>query len=286
VHPNLHYLGSADDSANSLAQNRKQFHRRMAQLGLTQHEQGVTAHGLRHEYVHARMQANGALAPIKLLKRGQFTGRMLELIGRPISFTDGSTMDDTDDSPERKAADPSQDLTARRNLVEQLGHSRTSITTMYSGSHSHLDQMRAATALGTCHILEGNATFIDEHANNAHVDVLWLAGDRAKGLFEFTDRTAPLVLIARIKEVIKNGVRQNPIISLQSFGREIGERFGMSVVVMLENDERVKAVGPGIELQLPTKPRTPAVRTTPNVAVPPGGFNVQDLMRPDEDEDH
>jgi integrase len=86
------------------------YYREVAKLGITKKQLRVTSHGLRHEYVHDRLEGQGVTAPVKL------------------SNADAQT----------KVARPKKSraevMKARRVVAEITGHSRTSILPAYAGS--------------------------------------------------------------------------------------------------------------------------------------------------------
>ena len=89
----------------NLAQNQKRFSKIMTKLGLTQKKLGVTAHGLRHQYINDLLEeSTGCKTPV----RG------------------GNPEDWKGEKNER----------AIRNAMEQAGHLRTSIGKAYYGDTS------------------------------------------------------------------------------------------------------------------------------------------------------
>ncbi len=89
----------------SLEQAVKRFANIMQKFGITKKEAGVTAHGLRHEYINDQYEV---------------------ITGQPSPIRGGLKED----------VDPQLDLEARTRLTLDAGHSRTSITPAYFGSHS------------------------------------------------------------------------------------------------------------------------------------------------------
>ncbi|MBF0609520.1 MAG: Fis family transcriptional regulator [Magnetococcales bacterium] len=89
----------------------------LQKLGITKQGLGVTSHGLRHEYVHGRYQERmGVPAPVR---GGE----------KPAMTTD-----------ERRVAE--------RHISEEMGHSRPSIVTAYSGSNRKTKTVRKPSNLG------------------------------------------------------------------------------------------------------------------------------------------
>ncbi|MFM7460861.1 MAG: tyrosine-type recombinase/integrase, partial [Burkholderiales bacterium] len=86
------------------------YYREIAKLGVTKDLLGVTSHGLRHEYVHDRLEVQGITAPVKLSNAGAQTK-----VARP-----------------KKSR--AEVMKARRVVAEITGHSRTSILPAYAGS--------------------------------------------------------------------------------------------------------------------------------------------------------
>lgn len=85
-----------------LDQDLNRFSYVMAKAGLTRKKDGLTSHGLRHEYANNRLEfLSGQLSPVRS--------------GEP-------------------PADPEAFKQAREIVTEELGHSRISITTAYHGS--------------------------------------------------------------------------------------------------------------------------------------------------------
>lgn len=81
------------------------FYKVMGRVGLTRRQLGVTAHGLRHQYANEiYAQESGVDAPVN---GGQ-------------------------------APDRATELRARKVVTENLGHSRLSVTTAYTGSHANI----------------------------------------------------------------------------------------------------------------------------------------------------
>lgn len=94
--------GHIGNPERSLGQNQKRFSNIMAKLGLTQNKLGVTAHGLRHQYINDLLEeATGCKTPV----RG----------GDPEEWKG--------DKHDR----------AKREAMEQAGHLRTSIGKAYYG---------------------------------------------------------------------------------------------------------------------------------------------------------
>jgi integrase len=94
-------LASTSDPAKTLAQVRNHYYQVLRQCGITRAE-GITSHGLRHEYANAKYQAlTGQASPV----RGGAAG----------------------------AVSRGDDKFARQGIAEDLGHSRESITTHYLG---------------------------------------------------------------------------------------------------------------------------------------------------------
>lgn len=94
------YLG---DPEFTLTQNRRRFYYVLDKFGITVDDLGVTAHGLRHEYVNGRYE--------------QITGDKSPVEGGTISIEN-----------------PELDLSARTEIAEEVGHTRPSIVSCYSGS--------------------------------------------------------------------------------------------------------------------------------------------------------
>jgi integrase len=91
------------DPQHSLLQNKNRFYYVMKKFGITRTQLGVTAHGLRHEYVNGRY----------------------ELLTGNKSPVEGGTL--AKDNPEL-------DYAARITIAEEVGHTRPSIVSCYSGS--------------------------------------------------------------------------------------------------------------------------------------------------------
>lgn len=87
----------------SLEQAVKRFANIMQKFGITKKEAGVTAHGLRHEYINDQYEV---------------------ITGHPSPVRGGL----------KKDVDPQLDLEARTRLTLDAGHSRTSIMPSYFGS--------------------------------------------------------------------------------------------------------------------------------------------------------
>lgn len=94
------YMG---DPECSLAQNKRRFYYLMEKFGITKEDMGVTAHGLRHEYVNQRYeQLAGDKSPVE-----------------------GGTV---------ARENPELDHAVRTVIAEEVGHTRPSIVSCYSGS--------------------------------------------------------------------------------------------------------------------------------------------------------
>jgi integrase len=91
----------------TLKQAINRFKYVMRYCGITKLAVGVTAHGLRHGYVHHRyeVRTDGGKLPIKGGKPGE--------------------------------VDTQLDKVAKMKVMEEVGHSRVSVTTAYGGSHGH-----------------------------------------------------------------------------------------------------------------------------------------------------
>ena len=89
----------------SLEQAVKRFANIMQKFGITKKDSGVTAHGLRHEYLNDKYE---------------------EITGQPSPVRGGLKAD----------VDPLLDMEARTRLTLDAGHSRTSITPSYFGSYT------------------------------------------------------------------------------------------------------------------------------------------------------
>jgi len=89
----------------SLEQAIKRFANIMQKFGVTKKEAGVTAHGLRHEYINDQYEV---------------------ITGQPSPVRGGKKED----------VDPELDMEARTRLTLDAGHSRLSITPSYFGSHN------------------------------------------------------------------------------------------------------------------------------------------------------
>ena len=94
------YMG---EPGKTLAQNKRRFKYLMEKFGITKNDLGVTAHGLRHEYVNKRYE---------------------ELAGDK-SPVEGGTVARTDKE---------LDHSVRTVIAEEVGHTRPSIVSCYSGS--------------------------------------------------------------------------------------------------------------------------------------------------------
>ena len=102
----------------TLEQNLERFRYVMRKFGITKAMLGVTAHGLRHEYVNARYE--------------QFAGVASPVRGGP-------------------AIEREEDRAARLRLAEELGHSREAISNAYIGKVLRRPQaIRAKSAVETC----------------------------------------------------------------------------------------------------------------------------------------
>lgn len=99
--------GLVSRPGKTLKQAINRFKYVMRYCGITKLLAGVTAHGLRHGYVHRRYQerTDGGKLPIKGGKPGE--------------------------------VDPHVDKVAKLKVMEEVGHSRVSVTTAYGGSHGH-----------------------------------------------------------------------------------------------------------------------------------------------------
>lgn len=91
------------DPGHSLLQNKNRFYYVMKKFGITRLQLGVTAHGLRHEYVN---------------------GRYEELAGDKSPVEGGTVARDN----------PELDYSARTIIAEEVGHTRPSIVGCYCGS--------------------------------------------------------------------------------------------------------------------------------------------------------
>lgn len=91
----------------TLKQATNHFKYVMHYCGITKAGEGVTAHGLRHGYVHRRYteRTDGGRLPVKGGKPGE--------------------------------VDPQTDKVAKLKIMEEVGHSRLSVTTAYGGSFGH-----------------------------------------------------------------------------------------------------------------------------------------------------
>jgi len=101
------YMG---DPENSLAQNKRRFYYLMEKFGITKEDLGVTAHGLRHEYVNGRYE--------------QLAGDKSPVEGGTVA---------------RK--NPELDHAVRTVIAEEVGHTRPSIVSCYSGSRRTFKEM-------------------------------------------------------------------------------------------------------------------------------------------------
>jgi integrase len=88
---------------HSLLQNKNRFYYLMKKFGITKEMLGVTAHGLRHEYVN---------------------GRYEELAGGKSPVEGGTVARDN----------PELDHSARTIIAEEVGHTRPNIVSCYTGS--------------------------------------------------------------------------------------------------------------------------------------------------------
>lgn len=94
------YMG---EPGNTLAQNKRRFFYVMEKFKITRDALGVTAHGLRHEYVNKRYE--------------ELTGDKSPVEGGAVA-----------------AENPELDHEARTVIAEEVGHTRPSIVSCYSGS--------------------------------------------------------------------------------------------------------------------------------------------------------
>jgi integrase len=96
--------GSLGWEGLTLKQSLSKFSNGMTRLGINKKELGVTFHGLRHQYANEKYERmTGVPSPVRGGKRGE--------------------------------VDPETDYKARMLTSEALGHSRTSVTASYYGSH-------------------------------------------------------------------------------------------------------------------------------------------------------
>lgn len=94
------YMGAPE---NTLAQNKRRFYYVMEKFGITKNDLGVTAHGLRHEYVNKRYeQLAGGKSPIE--------------------------------SGTIAIEHPELDHAVRMEIAEEIGHTRPGIVCCYTGS--------------------------------------------------------------------------------------------------------------------------------------------------------
>ena len=91
------------DPEHTLLQNKNRFYYVMKKFGITKDQCGVTAHGLRHEYVN---------------------GRYEELAGGKSPVEGGAIARDN----------PELDHSVRTIIAEEVGHTRPSIVSCYTGS--------------------------------------------------------------------------------------------------------------------------------------------------------
>lgn len=103
VNPKLGRIGAV---GKTLKQAVNRFKYVMRYCGITKAGEGVTAHGLRHGYVHHRHEAmTGAKVPVRGGKPGDL--------------------------------DPDFAMVAKLKLMEEVGHSRVSVMSAYGGSFGH-----------------------------------------------------------------------------------------------------------------------------------------------------
>ncbi|MCA2999932.1 MAG: integrase domain-containing protein [Rhodocyclaceae bacterium] len=96
------------------------YYREIAKLGITKDQLGITSHGLRHEYVHDRLEMQGVIAPVKAMN-----------VDEPTTAA-------------RPKMSRKEIMVVRRAVSESIGHSRPSMITAYSGSFVRPPQPSAA----------------------------------------------------------------------------------------------------------------------------------------------
>lgn len=141
----------------SLKRSRNHFYYVIRKAGVSKAALGITAHGLRHQHANDAFQAQ---------------------TGTPAPVNGGG------------AIDRDIEMAARKNVTEQLGHSRTNVTTAYTGSVVHMRryQRQAINALlDTLELPQGELAqwFLQQEAQQAQCGMdlaLYVVGPQADGI--------------------------------------------------------------------------------------------------------
>lgn len=203
AHPRWGFLAKTKD----LAKNRRHAYYVLNEIGVSRRGDGVTFHGLRHQYVHECFERlTGVEAPV----RG------------------GEKLDKTT----RQAV--------ALELMERTGHGRANVATAYLGSHRHLAHVAKRNMQQWIQALEGNPVLQDWalthlqplRAQGLNASLL-MVGPQAEGKVSVEDMNFPLLL--RIQVWPQQGATQ--MLDLISSAQAVfPQAVGRPCFVSLETD--------------------------------------------------
>ena len=149
------YVGWPDKTLHA---SINKYYRLMKKLEATKATGGVTGHGLRHEYVHRRYEAlTGNVPPVTTITTAQISA--------------GVTVPSL-------VLDLLADRAALKTIMEEVGHSRISVATSYTGSFQALTKTRADNVLKTVEMLKPGMEMLKEWAIKLRVTQVALTGQR------------------------------------------------------------------------------------------------------------
>ena len=182
----------------TLAASKARYYRIMHKFGLSKAALGVTGHGLRTQYANDRYRAlSGEASPVQ----------------------GGS------------AIDYEYEMKVRSLLTAELGHSRITITTAYTGSFAMMRKTQQQNIVNAMQILREHLSWLRDEATRLGLTDIRLIGQRVLG--------TPAPSIAPV-ELMASGQGVDDYAAYQ-LAREAGRRVGTDVLIkvrelMLEKD--------------------------------------------------
>lgn len=182
----------------TLAASKARYYRIMHKFGISRSALGVTGHGLRTQYANDRYQAlAGEATPV----RG----------GAPVDYA--------------------YEMKVRSLLSAELGHTRLSITTAYTGSFAMMRKTQQQNIVNAMQILREHLLWLREEATRLGLKDIRLIGQRVLGTP--APSIAPVELMASGQDVDDYAAYQ--------LAKEAGRRVGTDVLLkireqMLEKD--------------------------------------------------
>ncbi len=233
------------DPRMTLKQARNHYYYMVRSEGLTGSSAGVTSHGLRHEYAN---------------------DRFLEATGEPSPVLGGNL------------ADRAREKAARAQLTRALGHSRTQITTAYTGSVQQMRRMHTRNLIELVRMVEdpeGPAYRLHLAASQAAAAAsqrlrLYLLDDHGPGTALYGPSAPPLLLAVQFEPGPSATLaNEQPLpemdCAMQKFNSEIITALGklLDTQVAVVSYEHVRPATSMIELfgarQGPKAPAAPSV---------------------------